>query len=99
MCSIYLYYYEDENIFVDEYGEIVWDIFYLITPSDMLLFKSDWDKYDIFPVINMDNITCRIVVIPNGPICGTTIPQIMKQAEAYKNYEKHERITYAMATI
>lgn len=99
MCDLYLFYYEDENIFVDEYNEIVWDIFYLITPGDMLLFKSNWDKYDTFPIIGMEGITCRITVIPNGPICGTTIPQIMTEAESYKNYEKHERLTYSMAAI
>lgn len=38
---IYLYYYGEDNYFVDSDGHVVYDIFSLIRPSDLLLFRHD----------------------------------------------------------
>jgi hypothetical protein len=40
MSSIVLYYWEDQNIFIDEYGEVVYDLFHVITPHDLYMFRE-----------------------------------------------------------
>ena len=35
-----LFYYENENVFKDDDGFIVWDIFNYITPNDLYLFRK-----------------------------------------------------------
>lgn len=37
--SIGLFYDEERNVFIDEDGFIVWDLFEIITPNDLFLFK------------------------------------------------------------
>ncbi len=44
MLIIELYYCKDENYFIDEDGNIIYDIFSYITPNELLFFKmSDMD--------------------------------------------------------
>ena len=40
---ISLYFNEEENVFTDEDGFIVWSIFELITPNDLFLFRKHRD--------------------------------------------------------
>ncbi len=46
---VYLYYFEEDNYFVDCDGHTIYDIFSLITPSDLLLFRRD-NAINVFPL-------------------------------------------------
>lgn len=70
MCDLYLYYYEDGNVFIDECGEIVYDLFTVITPQDLFLFRNIPEKYEIFPMIDHPEITIHIIAVPMGELCG-----------------------------
>lgn len=63
MEKVYLYYYEDENIFVDDDGHIVYDIFKYITPQNLYLFKKD-QAVNLFPMLRSPRNYCEIVPIP-----------------------------------
>lgn len=49
MDVISLYYYEYENYFVGDDGEIIYDIFRYISPSKLMLFKLKRGTYYIYP--------------------------------------------------
>lgn len=91
MCNLYLYYYEDENLFVDQEGEAVFDLFRTITPSDLFLFRHILDDYENFPMVDHPEITVHIITVPKEPICGRLhIPELdLKQS--YEQYEIYER--------
>lgn len=98
MCSYYIYYYEDENIFMDECGEVVYDLFTVITPSDLKLFQYDWSKFDQFPMVGQEGITVRIETIPANTICQIyQLPRIDMKT-AYKYCEEFERKRMANVT-
>lgn len=40
-----LFYNEDTKRFIDEDGYVVWNIFELITPNDLLLFRESQDYF------------------------------------------------------
>lgn len=65
MCSIHLYYWEDKNIFLDECGEVVYDLFTVITPQDLFLFHTDSSQFNNFPMIGQDEVTCQIIFVPS----------------------------------
>ena len=37
--DVYLFYEKGDNVFLDEDGYIIWDIFSLVTPNDLYLFR------------------------------------------------------------
>ena len=94
MCDIYLFHYEKENIFVDAEGDIVYDLFRMITPSNLFLFKKILDDYETFPMVDHPDVTVHIISIPKEPICqGMYIPALDLK-ECYEQYEQYERFGY-----
>lgn len=90
--SLHLLYYEDGNFFVDSAGEVVYDLFNIIAPRDLFLFRhSPNDKYDKFPYIKDRSVVVCIVSIPPGDIGWLLHMPKIKGAEAYANFEEHER--------
>lgn len=61
--TFYLYYYENENLFTNERGQIVFNMFELITPNDMFLFRKD-DNFNCFPMRNNRDAFIQIIPIP-----------------------------------
>lgn len=45
---VYLYYYEDENLIRDEDGNIIYDIYRLVSPQDIYMFKTSKQGYVVF---------------------------------------------------
>jgi hypothetical protein len=58
---LYFFYDPRDNIFCDQFGFIVLNIFEMITPNDLLLFKED-HGYCIFPHRHSNNILCEILI-------------------------------------
>jgi hypothetical protein len=56
------YYFEEDNHIVDENGQIVYDIFRYITPSQLYLFKKDY-RHNYFNMVGNNSIFVEI--IPN----------------------------------
>lgn len=98
MCNLYLYYYEGENIFMDDCGEVVYDLFTIITPQDLFLFHNILDDYETFPMVGHPDITVHITSIPTGEICTLyKLPKIDAKT-AYTNFEFYERTRMANVT-
>lgn len=57
--ALYLYYDPLENSFVDDDGFHIDNILAILTPLDLLLFKTDYD-YNIFPHRGIKNAICII---------------------------------------
>ena len=97
MCDLYLAYYERENYFVDEYGEIVYDLYRVITPGDLFLFKNIMDDYEQFPMVDHPEITVHIIHIPSEAICGrldipaVNIENLLDIQYDYDRLEEYER--------
>lgn len=88
----YLYYYEDENLFTDDDGHVVYDIFDLITPQDLFLFRHD-NGFNVFTLRTDQDILVEIVPIPDE-VCGLQeIPPI----NLGDDYERIERYMMARA--
>lgn len=106
MCEILLCYYEKENFFVDEYGEIVYDIFTLITPNDLYMFRHDSDKYNRFQFRSNHEVSVSIIVIPEGDICSLgNVPLLdledilqIRDETMYERLEEYERTRMANVT-
>ncbi len=60
----HLYYYEDENLFVDDDGHVIHDLFNIITPHNLFMFKQDFG-YNLFPVVGKRNVLCEIIPMPD----------------------------------
>ncbi len=58
----YIYYYENENIFTDDDGHVIFDLFSIITPQDIFLFKYD-NSVNLFPMKGHDDILCEIIPV------------------------------------
>lgn len=85
----YLYYYEDENLFTDNGGHVIYDIFNIITPQDLFLFQYD-NGYNIFPMVWNPNTLCEIIPIPDE-VCGLQdIPDI-DIGDDYERIERYEK--------
>lgn len=54
-----LFYDADRNLFTDEDGFIVWSIFELITPNDLLLFRKH-EQYMVVPHRSVKNVLVEI---------------------------------------
>jgi len=46
--SLALYYLKEDNVFIDGEGEIVFEIFEIITPNDLYLFK----RHKTYMIVN-----------------------------------------------
>lgn len=64
LLTLYVYYYEDENIFTDEIGKVIYNIFNIITPNDVFLFKHD-PANNCFPMVSDRSIEVMILSIPS----------------------------------
>lgn len=90
--SLHLLYYEDGNFFVDSAGEIVYNLFNIITPRDLFMFKNDSSGlYDKFPYVKDRNVLVCLIYIPAGDIGWLLHMPKIKAAEAYANFEEYER--------
>ena len=84
MCDICVFYDEKDRIFVDEEGYRIENIFELITPSDLLLFrtlpgfdvirvsrsKRIYVDFDYCPFCGETDCDVRIEILPEKEICG-----------------------------
>jgi hypothetical protein len=57
---LYLSFNSDENIFYDECGKRIANIFELITPNNLFLFRQN-PRYCLFPYIEDSHILCKIL--------------------------------------
>ena len=64
----YLYYYKDENHFTDCDGRIIYNIFTMITPQDLYLFRHDHGD-NTFRMKGNRNVLCEITYVPDE-VCG-----------------------------
>ena len=104
MCDLYLAYYERENYFVDEYGEIVYDLYRVLTPNDLMLFHNVMDDYDQFPFVGNPEVTVHIIPIPSEEVCGrldipaVNIENLLDIQYDYDRLEEYERQHMAKVT-
>lgn len=98
MCDYYVYYLEEENMFVEEDGTIIFDLFDIITPRDLFLFRHDQDKFDTFPLVKHREITVHVDVIPSGDICGLKYMGVLDLGDYYDRWELYERTKMANVT-
>jgi hypothetical protein len=68
----YILYYEVDNIFTDMDGNIIYNIFDMITPNDLLLFRDDPGNNSFCMKSDRDKI-CEIITIPEDGYCGEVI--------------------------
>jgi len=88
--SIQLLYYEDENLFRDAaFGNIIYNIYEFITPSDLYLFRHD-SKYYCFPMVGFRNIMCEIIVIPDET-CGERYESGEDIGDDYERIDRYQR--------
>lgn len=57
-CIIVLFYIHDQNYFVDEMGQPVYNLFDYITPGELQVFKSEWE--DMF-ILRADKSYVEII--------------------------------------
>jgi len=57
---LYFWWDEENNMFYDECGQLVINIFEMVTPNDLLLFKKD-HGYCLFPHRETKGILCEFV--------------------------------------
>ena len=86
----YLYYYRDENLFIDDDGHVVYDLFTMITPQNLFMFRHD-EGYNTFPMVGNSNILCEIIPIPDE-VCGW---QELFDIDVGDDYERIERYELA----
>ena len=86
----YLYYYERDNMFTDEDGNIIYDLFTLITPQDLFLFRYDHSHY-IFPMVGRNDINCEILLIEDAVRNALYSVDI---GDDYERIERFERAKY-----
>lgn len=65
----HLYYHERENVFTDSEGQVVHDLFTMITPQDLFLFRYD-PGMNCFPLVGDPDFLCEILTEP-GEDCGS----------------------------
>jgi len=86
---ILLCYYEDENIFTDGEGHIIYNMFELITPNDLFLFRHDRGN-NCFRLVYDPRFMCEIISIPDE-VCGhQTKPHILL-GDDYERIDRFER--------
>jgi len=86
---LYLYYYEDENLFTDDDGHVIYDIFTIITPQDLFLFRHD-NGFNIFPMKEHNDVLCEIIPVP-GEVCSMQeVPEI-DLGDDYERIERYEK--------
>lgn len=68
-CQVnFIYYSIDENLFVDENCNIIYNIYTMITPSDLFTFRNDF-SHNSFPMVTGPDGICVIVLVPDGVDC------------------------------
>lgn len=60
--KLYLYFYEDANVFADEDGYVVYHIFDFITPQNLYLFRHDYG-FNVFPMKDDPEILVVLVLV------------------------------------
>jgi hypothetical protein len=65
--SIGLFYDVEKNIFLDEDGQVVKNIFELITPNDLYLFRHLEKEYVVFRHRFLKNVVCEIYMPTEEP--------------------------------
>lgn len=60
--ELFLFYYRDANVFTDCDGHIIYDIFRIISPNDLYMFRHH-KKYNTFPHRSQDDVLCRILTV------------------------------------
>lgn len=84
----YLYYYESENFFIDEDGWIIYNLFDIIAPLDLYLFRID-KTYNVFPMVGHDDVICEIISVPDE-CCGLQdYPKPTNMGDNYKTLDRY----------
>lgn len=66
--TLYLYYYEQQNVFTDIDGIVIYNIFEIITPNDLFLFRHD-SGFNYFPFVGDKEWLVEIITVPDE-VCG-----------------------------
>jgi hypothetical protein len=86
----HLYYYEDENIFIDDGGFIVYDLFSIVTPQDLFLFRKD-HRFNCFPMVGIPEVMCKILtVLKSYDIYDLDIGDDYERNERYEKAKQRE---------
>lgn len=64
----HVYYYEKENIFTDDCGQIIYDMLRIITPNELFLFKQD-RSFNCFGMKGNKDVIVEILSVPDE-VCG-----------------------------
>lgn len=60
--ELFLFYYKRANVFTDCDGHIIYNIFRIISPNDLYLFRHR-PKHNTFKHCSQDNVLCRIITV------------------------------------
>lgn len=84
----YINYYQDENIFTDECGNIMYDIFTVITPQNLFMFRHDYGN-NCFPMVGNPDILCEIILVPDE-VCGLHEIYDLDPGDDYERIMRYE---------
>lgn len=85
----YMYYYEDVNLFTDDDGHVIYDIFTIITPQDLFLFRHD-NGFNVFPMRGHDDVLCEIIPVPDE-VCGLQEFPELDLGDDYERIDRYEK--------
>ena len=85
----YLYYYEDDNLFTDDDGHVIYDIFSVITPQDLFLFRHD-NGFNVFPMRDHNDVLCEIIPVPDE-VCGLQDLLPIDLGDDYERIDRYEK--------
>lgn len=87
--TMFIYYYEEENVFTKDDGRVIFNIFDIITPNDLYLFRYD-PSFSCFSMKDNRNILVDIISVPEE-VCGwIEIPDI-DLGDDWERIERYER--------
>ena len=86
----YIFYYENENLFTDDDGHVIYDLFTVITPQDLFLFRHD-NGFNTFPMKDHDDVICEIISVPDE-CCGLSdYPEPMEVGDDYETLDRYAK--------
>jgi len=94
---LHIYYHDRENIFTDDDGHVIYDLFDIITPQDLFLFRFD-PGFNCFPVVGDPDVLCEIIIEPGedcgSPDLGDDEERIGRMLTMYKDLAFFERTNH-----
>ena len=89
----YIFYYENENLFTDDDGHVIYDLFTVITPQELFLFRHD-NGFNVFPMKGHDDVICEIIPVPDE-VCGLQETPEIDLGDDYERIERYHQAVLA----